>query len=75
MTLTHPSTLCRTCDAIAVLEVHALHALGEHELVDSTCGEGEESKKDQMRNEEARAAGRTPYTLVSHHEEGQSYFS
>jgi hypothetical protein len=29
-------TLCRTCDARAQGEVHALHAHGEHDLVDST---------------------------------------
>jgi hypothetical protein len=59
MTLTHPSTLCRTCDALAAEEVHALHALGEHDLVDSTCGkEGEEREKDKVRKEEASAAGR-----------------
>ena len=40
----------RTCDAIAVAEVHGLHALGEHDLVDSTCRRREE--KDIMRNEE-----------------------
>ena len=35
---THPLTLSRTCEALAPLEVHGLHAVGEHELVDSTCG-------------------------------------
>jgi len=39
------SNFSRTCEAIAVLEVHALHAFGEHELVDGTCGtEGKERK-------------------------------
>jgi hypothetical protein len=62
MTITHPSTLCRTCEVIAVLEVHALHALGEHDLVDITCRwEGEERKKEKMRNEESRAAGLKTY--------------
>ena len=52
-------TLSRTCDALAVGEVHTLHAVGEHDLTDITCGwEGEERKKDKMRIEEARAAGR-----------------
>ena len=55
----HPSTLCRTCDALAAEEVHALHALGEHDLVDSTCRwEGEEAEKETMRNKETSAAGR-----------------
>ena len=50
-------TLSRTCDAPAAVEVHTLHALGEHDLVDGACEkEGEETEKDQMRNEEARAA-------------------
>ena len=58
MTITH-SNLSRTCDAVAVVEVHTLHALGEHDLVDSTCErEGEEREKETMRNEEASAAGR-----------------
>ena len=26
----------RTCEALAVAEAHCLHALGEHDLVDST---------------------------------------
>ena len=35
-------TLSRTCEARAVRKVHTLHAVGEHELVDNTCGsEGE----------------------------------
>ena len=38
------------------MEVHALHAFGEHDLVDGTCGrEGEEREKDKVGNEEARA--------------------
>jgi hypothetical protein len=36
MNLTHPLTLSRTCKALAVIEVHTLHALGKHDLVDST---------------------------------------
>ena len=28
----------RTFEATAVTEVHFLHALGEHEFVDGTCG-------------------------------------
>ena len=49
----------RTFEATARIEVHGLHALGEHDLTDITCGwEGEERKKDKMRIEEARAAGR-----------------
>ena len=31
-------TVSRTCEALAAAEVHALHALGEHDLVDGTCG-------------------------------------
>jgi hypothetical protein len=39
-------TLGLTGDAPAALEVHALHGLGEHELVDGACGrEGEERGK------------------------------
>ena len=49
--------LGRTCEAPAVAEVHALHAHGEHELVDSACErEGKEREKDETRNEEAHAA-------------------
>ena len=59
MTITHPLTLSRTCEARAVLEVHGLHTLGEHDLVDGTCGrEGEKRKKDETRNEEAHALNR-----------------
>ena len=59
MTITHPLTISRTFEATARLEVHGLHALGEHDLTDITCGwEDEERKKNKMRNEEARAAGR-----------------
>ena len=47
MTITHPLTLSRTCEALAELEVHGLHAVGEHDLVDGTCGrEGKERKKE-----------------------------
>ena len=57
MNLTHTLTFSRTCEALAVAEVHALHAFGEYDLVDSTCGrEGKERKKDEMRNEEVCAA-------------------
>ena len=57
MTITH-LTLSRTCKAPASVEVHALHAFGEHDLVDSACGrEGDEREKDKVREEEARAAG------------------
>ena len=48
MTFTHTLTLSRTGEARAPLEVHGLHAFGEHDLVDSTCG-----KKGKVRNEEA----------------------
>ena len=58
-------TLSRTCEARAQVEVHILHAVGEHELVDSACGrEGKERKKDKVRNEEARAA-EPPKILVN----------
>ena len=60
MNLTHPNSqpLSRTCEARAPSEVHGLHALGEHDLVDSTCRwEGEEMEKEKMRNEETHAAG------------------
>ena len=36
----------RTCEAVARIKVHFLHAVGKHDLVDSTCGwEGEEGKR------------------------------
>jgi hypothetical protein len=35
----------RTCEAIAAVEVHSLHAFGEHDLVDSTCGREGKKKK------------------------------
>ena len=45
-------TLSRTCEALALIEVHGLHAFGEHDLVDSACGwEGEVRKKDKVRSE------------------------
>ena len=54
--------LSRTCEALAAAEVHLLHALGEHDLVDGTCGrEGEEREKDEVRNEGRRAADRKTY--------------
>jgi hypothetical protein len=38
------------------LDVHTLHAHGEHELVNGTYErEGKEERKDQMRNEETSA--------------------
>ena len=53
----HSSLLGRTCEALAILEVHMLHALGKQELVDGTCErEGKREEKEKMRNEEARAA-------------------
>ena len=51
MNLTHSLTFSRTCEALAVTEVHALHALGELDLVDGTCRkEGEKREKEKMRN-------------------------
>ena len=45
-TFTHPLTLSRTCEALTEHKVHFLHALGEHELVDGTCGrEGQREGK------------------------------
>jgi hypothetical protein len=65
MNLPHPN-FSRTCEAFAAQEVHFLHALGEHELVDSACRwEGEETEKEKMRNEEARAADRNLFKLCS----------
>ena len=62
MTITHTLTLSRTCEALAGPEVHTLHTLGEHDLVDSACGrEGKERKKDNVRKEEACAAGLKTY--------------
>jgi hypothetical protein len=47
MNLTHPLTLCRTCEATAVPEVHTLHAFGEHDLADVTCEkEGKEREEE-----------------------------
>ena len=47
----------RTCEADALVEVHALHALGKHELVDGACGkEGEEREKNKVRKEDTSAA-------------------
>ena len=46
LTITHPLNLSRTCEALAVAEVHGLHAFGEYDLVDGPCGrEGEERKR------------------------------
>ena len=51
--------LSRTCEVPAVVEVHFLHAFGEYDLVDRTCGrEGKEREKEKTRNEEESAAGR-----------------
>ena len=36
MTITHPE-ISRTCEVLAVGEVHGLHSVGEHDLVDGTC--------------------------------------
>ena len=52
--------LGRTCEVAAVAEVHGLHAFGEQELVNSTCGrEGGEREKDTVRKEEASAGLKT----------------
>ena len=48
--------LSRTCEALAAAEVRLLHALGEHDLVDRTCGWEGEKREDKVRNEEACAA-------------------
>ena len=46
LTITHPLTLSRTCEAVAVAEVHGLHSFGEYDLIDSACGrEGERGKR------------------------------
>ena len=57
MTITHPK-LSRTYEAPAVIEVHGLHALGEHDLVDLACGREDKEREREMRNEETRAADR-----------------
>jgi hypothetical protein len=45
MNITHP-LIGRTCEAPALVEVHPLHAVGEHELADVTWEEGKkESEK------------------------------
>jgi len=55
----------RTVEVVALVEVHTLHAFGEHDLVDSTCErEGKEGEKI-MRNEESSATGRLkPYCKI-----------
>ena len=56
MTINFPE-ISRTSKFRALLEVHGLHAFGEYDLVDSTCGrEGDEKEKEKVRNEEACAA-------------------
>jgi hypothetical protein len=58
----HSLTLSRTCDALALVEEHGLHAHGKVQLGDIPCGERKYGKakrgKDKLRNEEASAAGR-----------------
>ena len=55
--ITHPLTLSRTCEALAVVEVHGLHAFGEYDLVDGTCGrEGEVRERKTVRKEGRTAA-------------------
>ena len=40
-------TVSRTCEAVARPEIHALHTLGEHDLVDLACGRGgKEGKRE-----------------------------
>jgi hypothetical protein len=50
MTITHPKVSAAHCEAPALVEVHALHALGEHDLVDLACGR--EDKERERENEE-----------------------
>ena len=57
MTITHPLTPSRTCEARAVVEVHTLHSFGEYDLIDGTCGREGDEKRNKVRNEEACAAG------------------
>jgi hypothetical protein len=40
----HPLTFSRTCDVPAAHEIYALHAFGEHDLVDGTCGKGRQKE-------------------------------
>ena len=56
LTITHTLTLSRTCDALAVREVHALHAHGKVQMGDVTCekrgesdAEGERKKRERRR--------------------------
>ena len=58
LTITHLLFLSRTCEAPAVAEVHGLHAFGEYDLVDGTCGREGDEKRNKLRNEGRRAAGR-----------------
>ena len=56
---------CRTCEALALFEVHTLHAVGEHDLVDSTLRVGRQGEgNDKVRNEETRAADRNLFNLI-----------
>ena len=62
MTITHPLTLSRTCEALAFEERHTLHAVGEVQLPDVPCEKedremieekGGRRVADKVRNEEA----------------------
>ena len=49
MNLTHTQTLSRTCEVEALREVHGLHAFGEHDLVDGTCGRERANKVNRIK--------------------------
>jgi len=44
-------TLSRTCEALAVAEVHAMQSFGEYDLVDSACGR-EDGARGEGENED-----------------------
>ena len=44
-----PITLSRTCDARAAVDVHFLHALGEHKFTDVTCGRGKAKRGEGIK--------------------------
>jgi hypothetical protein len=56
-------TISRTCEALAPFEFHGLHALGEHDPVDSTFER--EGKKEARRKWGMRKRGGWPQNLLN----------
>ena len=52
LTITHTLTLSRTCDALAVREVHALHAHGKVQMGDVTCEKRGRATRKEGESEE-----------------------